>query len=88
MYVANTVHFQEYFSCITEVSFIGGGKQYIWRKPQTNTDLLQVIDIFDDIILHFKLITAIVAVIVWPFGLYLPMFVTTKVMSFIPVYGI
>jgi hypothetical protein len=30
-----TWHFQQYFSYILEVSFIGGGKQSTRRKPQT-----------------------------------------------------
>jgi hypothetical protein len=28
-------HFQQYFSYIVEVSFIGGGNRSIWRKPPT-----------------------------------------------------
>ena len=28
-------HFQQYFSCIVVVSFIGGGNQSTWRKPPT-----------------------------------------------------
>jgi hypothetical protein len=29
---AEMVHFQQYFSYIVAVSFIGGGNQSIWRK--------------------------------------------------------
>jgi hypothetical protein len=28
-------HFQQYFSYIVAVSFIGGGNQCMWRKPLT-----------------------------------------------------
>ena len=33
-------HFQQYFSYIMAVSFIGGGKQSTWIKPQTCRKLL------------------------------------------------
>jgi hypothetical protein len=35
VYVVSS-HFQQYFSYVVAVSFIGGGNRSIWRKPLTN----------------------------------------------------
>jgi len=34
-------HFPQYYSCIVEVSFIGGGNRSIRRKPPTSHKLLK-----------------------------------------------